>query len=50
MRELEFEVDDHVSLKVSSSKGVAGFGKGRLNQDSLDHSKYLRRWERWFMV
>jgi hypothetical protein len=44
-RPLEFEVGDHVFLKVSPMRGVMRFGKkGNLAPDSLGRSKLLRKW------
>jgi hypothetical protein len=44
-RPLEFEVGDHVFLKVSPMRGVMRFGKkGNLVPDSLGRSKLLRKW------
>jgi hypothetical protein len=46
-RPLQFEVGDHVYLKVSPMKGVKRFGvKGKLSV-ILDHSQFLRSAERW---
>ena len=46
-RPLEFEVGDHVFLKVSPLKGSIRFGqKGKLSVRLSDHSKSCREWDR----
>ena len=40
--ELEFDVGDHIFLKISPFKGVMRFGKrGKLSQGILDHLRYF---------
>ena len=42
-RTLEFEVGDHVSLKVNPTRGVVRLGKrGKLSPRLLDLSRYSR--------
>ncbi|GJV81355.1 hypothetical protein Tco_1517225 [Tanacetum coccineum] len=45
---LEYQIGDHVMLKVSPRKGVIRFGKrGKLNPDTLDLSKSLNGLAQW---
>ena len=44
-RSLEFEVGDHVFLKVMPKRGVVRFGKrGKLSQRYIGPSRFSRRW------
>ena len=47
-KDVSFSAGDMVFLKVSPMEGVMRFGrKGKLALDTLDHSRYDLKLERW---